>query len=93
MIDLQVRGIQELENKLNKLAAFGVKDAAQLKSINERVGKIYNGYLQANLKDADGDILVYTKTGKGTGKKASLSTFRRMSSGNRTTNSKRRSPS
>ena len=69
MIDLQVRGIQELENRLNRLSAFGVKDEAQLKSINERVGKIYNGYLQANLRDADKDILVYTKTGKGTGKK------------------------
>ena len=69
MIDLRVQGIQEVENKLNKLAAFGVKDAAQLKSINERVGKIYNRYLEANLKDAKTDILVYTKTGKGIGRK------------------------
>jgi len=69
MIDLQIRGIKEVENKLNRLAAFSTKDAAQLKSINERVGKIYNTYLQANLRDADQDILVYQKTGKGTGRK------------------------
>lgn len=69
MIKLDVKGQKELEKRIQRAARWSVKDAARLKAINERVGKVYTGALLANIRDAETDIKVYERTGGGPGRK------------------------
>lgn len=59
MIKFNVQGQKELERRIERAARWSVKDAARLKAINERVGKVYTTALSANIKDAETDIKVY----------------------------------
>ena len=70
MIKLDVKGQKELEKRIERAARWSVKDAARLKAINERVGKVYTTALLANVRDAETDIKVYERTGGGFGRKS-----------------------
>lgn len=70
MVTLDVKGQKELEKRILRAARWSVKDAARLKAINERVGKVYTTALLANVRDAETDIKVYERTGGGPGRKS-----------------------
>lgn len=70
MIKLDVKGQKELEKRIQRAARWSVKDAARLKAINERVGKVYTTALLANIQDSETDIKVYERTGGGPGRKS-----------------------
>lgn len=70
MVTLDVKGQKELEKRIERAARWSVKDAARLKAINERVGKVYTTALLANVRDAETDIKVYERTGGGPGRKS-----------------------
>ncbi len=70
MIKLDVKGQKELEKRIQRAARWSVKDAARLKAINERVGKVYTTALLANIQDSETDIKVYERTGGGFGRKS-----------------------
>lgn len=69
MFKLDVKGQKELEKRIQRAARWSVQDAARLKAINERVGKVYTTALLANVRDAETDIKVYNTTGGGPGRK------------------------
>ena len=63
METVTVKGLDEALKKLEKLALWSEKDFANLVTINERVGEVYNASLKANIKDFDRDILVQRTNG------------------------------
>jgi len=63
MQTVTVKGLDEALKKLEKLALWSEKDFANLVTINERVGEVYNNSLKANIKDFDRDIFVQRKSG------------------------------
>ena len=63
MQTVTVKGLDQALKKLEKLALWSEKDFANLVTINERVGEVYNNSLKANIKDFDRDILVQRKSG------------------------------
>ena len=63
MQTVTVKGLDEALKKLEKLALWSEKDFANLVTINERVGEVYNASLKANIKDFDRDIFVQRKSG------------------------------
>lgn len=70
MATVQIKGMSELQKKMENLAKWSEKDAVALKAINKRVGEVYNMALRANINDAQGDINVYNRTGGGPGRKS-----------------------
>lgn len=66
---VEIKGLEEVNKKLERLAFWSEKDFQNLLSINERVGEVYNNSLRANIKDFDRDIKVYERTGGGPGPK------------------------
>ena len=69
MATVQVKGMSELQKKMENIAKWSEKDSVALKAINKRVGEVYNMALRANINDAEGDIKVYNRTGGGPGRK------------------------
>jgi hypothetical protein len=63
MQTVTVKGLDQALKKLEKLALWSEKDFANLVTINERVGEVYNASLKANIKDFDRDILVQRTNG------------------------------
>jgi len=63
MQTVTVKGLDQALKKLEKLALWSEKDFANLVTINERVGEVYNNSLKANIKDFDRDIFVQRKSG------------------------------
>lgn len=63
MQTVTVKGLEQALKKLEKLALWSEKDFANLVTINERVGEVYNASLKANIKDFDRDILVQRTNG------------------------------
>ena len=63
MQTVTVKGLDQALKKLEKLALWSEKDFANLVTINERVGEVYNNSLKANIKDFDRDILVQRTNG------------------------------
>ncbi len=63
MQTVTVKGLDEALKKLERLAQWSEKDFANLVTINERVGEVYNNSLKANIKDFDRDILVQRTNG------------------------------
>lgn len=63
MQTVTVKGLDQAMKKLEKLALWSEKDFANLVTINERVGEVYNASLKANIKDFDRDILVQRTNG------------------------------
>lgn len=63
MQTVTVKGLDEALKKLERLAQWSEKDFANLVTINERVGEVYNASLKANIKDFDRDILVQRTNG------------------------------
>lgn len=63
MQTVTVKGLDEALKKLERLAKWSEKDFANLVTINERVGEVYNNSLKANIKDFDRDILVQRTNG------------------------------
>jgi hypothetical protein len=63
MQTVTVKGLDQALKKLEKLALWSEKDFANLVTINERVGEVYNASLKANIKDFDRDIFVQRKSG------------------------------
>lgn len=63
MQTVTVKGLDQALKKLEKLAQWSEKDFANLVTINERVGEVYNNSLKANIKDFDRDIFVQRKSG------------------------------
>ena len=63
MQTITVKGLDEALKKLERLAQWSEKDFANLVTINERVGEVYNNSLKANIKDFDRDILVQRTNG------------------------------
>ena len=55
---VEIKGLEEVNKKLQRLAFWSEKDFQNLLNINERVGEVYNNSLRANIKDFDRDILV-----------------------------------
>lgn len=63
MQTVTVKGLDQALKKLEKLALWSEKDFANLVTINERVGEVYNNSLKANIKDFHRDILVQRTNG------------------------------
>ena len=58
---VSVNGLQNIENKLQTLADWSVRDHERLVDIGERVADVYNNALRANVKDFRSDIKVQFK--------------------------------
>lgn len=63
MQTVTVKGLDQALKKLERLAQWSEKDFANLVTINERVGEVYNNSLKANIKDFHRDILVQRTNG------------------------------
>jgi len=58
---VEVYGLANVMNKLQRLALWSEKDHKALVNIAERVGDVYNDNLRSNIKDFKRDILVQFK--------------------------------
>jgi len=63
MQTVTVKGLDQALKKLEKLALWSEKDFANLVTINERVGEVYNNSRKAKIKDIDTDSLVQRTNG------------------------------
>lgn len=83
-MSIKIEGTRQLENRLNRAAAWSKEDAQKLRDIDARVAEVYNAALKANIKDSPVDIRVYRSQQlrqtikKGTLRR-SIKTFRRKS--------------
>jgi hypothetical protein len=68
MTQVTVEGLPKILAKLEKLAKWNENDHNALVEINQRVGNVFAMSAKANVKDFTGDIKVYEKTGRGSGR-------------------------
>lgn len=58
---VEIHGLNNVMNKLQRLALWSEKDHNALVDVGERVGSVYTDYLESNVKDFKRDILVQFK--------------------------------